>query len=217
MPTNKFSFKTCAGYVGLLIISFFCGAGAEAGEQTPVSAQKAVPTNAQMCFVCHGPGGMGSLENAPRLAGRPAEYLEHALTMFKSGTRASPIMQTVAQQLTEQDIQNLSIYFSQQRPTRLPRPVAEGTLIEAGRVLAESGAGPVPACFSCHGPGGKGVGTRFPSIAGESPEFLVSRLHQFQERAKTIPIVAGSMTAVASQMSNTEIEQAAAYLSQIDP
>ncbi|HZV64108.1 MAG TPA: c-type cytochrome [Telluria sp.] len=171
------------------------------------------------CLACHGVAGQGSLAGAPRLAGKNPDYLAHALSMFRAGTRASPIMQGIAHGMSDSDMQAFATYFSQQHP---PRPGGAPTpapaLVAAGKQLAENGAGPdLAACFSCHAAGGKGNGARFPSIAGESPAFLVERLHAFQARAKGAPPPPGSMTSVAAKMDETQIQQAAAYLSQIDP
>jgi cytochrome c553 len=139
--------------------------------------------------------------------------------MFKAGTRASATMQAVARGLSDGDIRELSVFFSQQHP-----PLATGAqppsekLVMAGRQLAGMGAGAeIPACFSCHAAGGKGNGARFPAIAGEPAAFVVDRLHEFQARAKVKPPAAGSMTAVAAQLNDTQIEEAAAYLSVIGP
>jgi cytochrome c553 len=88
----------------------------------------------------------------------------------------------------------------------------------AGTQLAETGAAPdVPACFSCHAAGGKGNGARFPGIAGDPAAFVVARLHEFQARAKGKTPAPGSMTAVAATLSDTQIEEAAAYLSVTRP
>jgi cytochrome c553 len=86
--------------------------------------------------------------------------------------------------------------------------------VAAGEHLAQFGDGAnLAACFSCHAAGGQGNGARFPSIAGQPATFVVARLHEFQERAKKGTPKPGSMTAVAAEMSDTQIETAAAYLS----
>jgi cytochrome c553 len=168
------------------------------------------------CAACHGAAGEGSSASAiPRLAGQNADYLAHALSMFKDGTRASPVMQPVAQQLSDSDVRELADYFAAQHP-----PLAQATeapqasQIEAGRLLAHAGDGAnVTACFACHATGGTGNGARFPSVAGQPASFTVARLHEFQTRAKNGAAKPGTMTAVAAQMTDAQIEAAAAYLS----
>jgi cytochrome c553 len=127
-------------------------------------------------------------------------------------------LQTVALNLSYCYIRELAMFFSKQNP-----PLAEGapppqSLVIAGKQLAEMGAGSgVAACFSCHAAGGKGNGARFPSIAGEPAAFVVSRLHEFQARAKGKTPAPGTMTAVAATLNDAQIEAAAAYLSVTRP
>ena len=165
------------------------------------------------CAACHGAAGEGSESvAAPRLAGQNADYLGHALSMFKAGTRVSPVMQPIANTLSDDDMRALAGYFAAQHPPVVPaKPAAPGE-IAAGMQLAQSGAG-LAACFSCHAAGGKGNGARFPAIAGQPASFTVARLHEFQARAKQGSVRPGTMTAVAAQMSDVQIEAAAAYLS----
>jgi cytochrome c553 len=211
--------------IGLRLISvaaLFGFAGichAQSPTKVPDTGGDAHPPSIATCVACHGAQGAGTVSGGPRLAGMNPDYLAHALAMFKAGTRASDVMQTVARDLSDSDIDNLAMFFSQQNP-----PLAAGAAspsqsqVVAGKQLAETGAGPgVPACFSCHAAGGKGNGARFPTIAGEPAAFVVARLHEFQSRAKGKTPAPGSMTAVAAMMNDTQIEEAAAYLSVTRP
>ena len=126
---------------------------------------------------------------------------------------------SVTRNLSDNDIHKLAMFFSQQNP-----PLYSGaappphSLVIAGKQLAERGARPdLPACFSCHAAGGKGNGARFPGIAGEPAAFIVARLHEFQARAKGKKPAPGTMTAVAAMLSDTQIEEVAAYLSVTRP
>jgi cytochrome c553 len=168
------------------------------------------------CAACHGAAGEGSAAAAiPRLAGQNADYLAHALSMFKAGKRSSPVMQPIAQNLSDSDMRELANYFSAQQPPLAPATHApQATQIEAGRQLAQLGDGAnIAACFGCHAAGGKGNGARFPSIAGQPASFVVERLHEFQTRAKNGAAKPGTMTAVAAQMTDAQIQASAAYLS----
>jgi cytochrome c553 len=135
--------------------------------------------------------------------------------MFKEGTRASATMQAVAQNLSDSDMRQLAEYFSAQRPPLAPTeqpPIP--AQVQAGQQLSQAGDGAnLAACFSCHGPGGTGNGARFPSIAGQPATFVTGRLHEFQARAKNGAAKPGTMTAVAAQMTESQISDAAAYLS----
>jgi cytochrome c553 len=170
------------------------------------------------CIACHGALGAGTVTGGPRLAGKDPDYLAHALSMFKAGTRASAVMQTVAHNLSDSEIRELATFFSEQDPPLAEAAPPQQSLVLAGKQLAEMGAGSdVPACFSCHAAGGKGNGARFPGIAGEPAAFVVARLHEFQARAKGKTPAPGTMTAVAATLNDAQIEAAAAYLSVIGP
>ena len=183
------------------------------------SAQAAPPTpnGAALCVTCHGTHGEGAPTGAPRLAGQNAEYMSHALSMFKAKTRASPIMQPIAQTLSDAQMTELASYFAKQSaPLADAHSAASPQLLNAGKRLAEAGAPNVAGCFSCHGTQGKGNGARFPSIAGQPAQFVIDRLHEFQARARAKAPKAGTMTAVSATMDEQQIEAAAAYLSRLE-
>ena len=172
-----------------------------------------VQANIALCASCHGTRGEGSSTGVPRLAGQNPQYLAHALSMFKAGTRTSPIMQPIARQLTDADSQSLAGYFAGQSPPPLEgKSAVSPQLLEAGKQLAATG--PTP-CFTCHGAAGEGNGARYPAIAGQPAQFVVDRLHEFQQRAREKAPQPGSMTAIAVGMTDEQIRAYAAYLSQL--
>lgn len=192
---------------------------AASAHGSSVSMRDDAPAQINVCAGCHGLQGAGSASGIPRIAGMNADYLSHQLSMFKAGTRTSNIMQPIAQTLSDADIDALAQYFSSQHPplaTSLQSPSSEA--IAAGHALAASGdKNGLPACFSCHAGGGVGNGQRFPSIAGEPAVFVVNRLHEFQARARANGAKPGSMTEVASKLTEAQIHEAAAYLSVTAP
>lgn len=189
-----------------------------ASHVTSVLADPAAQVDASQCIVCHGVHGEGASGGVPRLAGKNADYMNHALSMFKTGTRASAIMQPVARNLSDMEIRQLADYFSNQSAPRVEMAAsASPQLVLAGEQLAEKGAANVAACFSCHATQGKGNGARFPSIAAEPAQFVINRLHEFQARAQGKTPEPGTMTAVAATLDEKQIEASAAYLSQLGP
>jgi cytochrome c553 len=180
-------------------------------------AQSVTPrADVAVCTGCHGARGEGSSSiGAPRLAGQNVEYMSHALSMFKAGTRASPVMQPIAQGLDDGSIDELTRYFAQQSapPVDAKAPAA-AALLRSGKQFVE--AGPAP-CFGCHGEGGRGNGARYPSIVGQPVRFTVDRIHEFQQRARAKTPQPGSMTAVSTMLSEEQIAASAAYLSRLQP
>jgi cytochrome c553 len=194
-------------------------AGVAAALAVPtVSAQTDAPTHNSVaaCVACHGTHGEGAPSGVPRLAGQNAQYMSHALSMFKARTRASPIMQPIAQTLSDVQMNALADYFSKQTaPLADAHSHASPQLLHTGKQLSEVGVANVAACFSCHGAQGKGNGARFPSIAGQPVQFVIDRLHEFQARAQAKPPQPGTMTAVAATFDESQIQAAAAYLSRL--
>ena len=69
----------------------------------------------EVCAACHGiDGATPTTPDYPKLAGQYPDYLAKSLRDYKSGARKNPIMAGMAQGLTEQDIENISAYFSSQ-------------------------------------------------------------------------------------------------------
>ena len=73
---------------------------------------------AATCFACHGADGNAVDPQYPRLAGQYNLYLQKVLHEYKDGERDNPIMKGMAATLSDQDIQDISTYFSS-LPTKL--------------------------------------------------------------------------------------------------
>ena len=70
---------------------------------------------AAQCAVCHGPQGLSITPDAPNLAGQPAQYLGTQLRAYRSGARRHEVMAVIAKPLSDDDIDNLSAWFSSQK------------------------------------------------------------------------------------------------------
>ena len=80
------------------------------------NAEKGREKAAQVCVACHGAdGAKPSAPDQPILAGQHYDYLVKALSDYKSGKRANPIMKGFASTLSKQDIEDLAAWFASQR------------------------------------------------------------------------------------------------------
>jgi len=72
----------------------------------------------KVCAACHGVDGAKPVapEN-PILAGQYPDYIAKALSDYKSGKRANPVMKGFAEPLSKKDIENLAAWFSSQQST----------------------------------------------------------------------------------------------------
>jgi cytochrome c553 len=68
-------------------------------------------TKSAKCVGCHGADGHGVPPN-PALAGKPEAQQLQALKDYKSGAKANPIMKGMAASLSDQDMEDISAYYS---------------------------------------------------------------------------------------------------------
>jgi cytochrome c553 len=73
------------------------------------------PAQAEACAACHGRNGQGTTDENPNIGGQHADYIAQALNAYRLGKRKNPIMQPFAQQLTQDDIEALATFFSEQQ------------------------------------------------------------------------------------------------------
>ena len=67
---------------------------------------------ADVCAACHGANGIGVGDQFPNLAGQKVNYLDAQLKSFRADRRKNPIMEAVAEQLSDGDIANLAAFFA---------------------------------------------------------------------------------------------------------
>ena len=132
-----------------------------------------------MCFACHGPNGNSVSPVFPRLAGQNAVYIVEQLHLFRAGIRQNPMMSAMAAGLTDQDIDNLAVFFAAQTPSGL---TADPTLWKAGEALYRSGdpKRQVPACAACHGPTGEGnPAAGYPALRAQQSAYVLAQLQAY--------------------------------------
>lgn len=128
------------------------------------------------CASCHGDQGEGA-GITPRLAGLSQDYLAKQLRDFATGARLNESMHYAARELQQHDITELAAYYAGLPAPQLIIPSSGADLVR-GRMLFEKGDWKldVPACASCHGDQGQGVGAAFPPLASQQPEYLFGQL-----------------------------------------
>lgn len=150
-----------------------------------------------MCVGCHGVGGASENPTFPILAGQTSTYLVNQLQAFKSGSRTSPTMQSIASGLDTAEMENLAAYFSS-----MQYKSAGGDAD-----LAEQGKSKTMMCMGCHGAKLQGQGG-FPRLAGQHPAYLSKQLNAFKKGERT----GGPMGAIAANLSDEDIKKISAYL-----
>ena len=196
--------------LGTLIL--LLGAGtAFAGEQDGSDfGQRFVSQN---CSWCHGVALQG-FTTAPRLAGQQRQYVEQELMSFKTHVRDNPLskemMWGAVQRVDDQVARALAAYISSLEATAAND--GEERLVGLGKSIYRDGdaADNIPACVACHGPEAEGIGA-IPRLGGLSYRYLKKRLAEWGEGYHAR--AAYPMSAVASKLSDDQIEAIASYLS----
>lgn len=67
---------------------------------------------AKVCEACHDPSGKIIDPTYPILAGQHESYLVKALGDYRAGRRNNPVMQPMAANLSDQDIEDLAAFYA---------------------------------------------------------------------------------------------------------
>ncbi|WP_282396140.1 c-type cytochrome [Pseudomonas sp. PS01298] len=192
---------------------------AHALEGNKIFTEGGSQPGAMPCVACHGADGLGmAAAGFPRLAGLPAAYLRKQLEDFKRASRSHPVMQPVAKALTDAEIDAVS-----QALAAMPAPaptVAHRSEMPSNpaQKLALQGAWErqIPACVSCHGPAGSGVGDAFPPLAGQPAAYLKAQLLAWQGGTRHND-PNDLMGHIAKSLTADEVQSVAEYFAALSP
>jgi cytochrome c553 len=180
-------------------------------------------TKATTCVACHGPAGNSVNPLWPSLAGQNAVYIVGQLKHFKSNARinSNGVMTGMAAPLSDQDMQDVATYFSQQTATGLE---ADPSYWKAGQKLYRGGNGThaVPACMACHGPSGRGnPEAGYPALRAQHAEYVVKQLTDYAAGKRYSNDEKGNnaggpnaaiMTTIAQRLSPEDMRDLASYV-----
>jgi cytochrome c553 len=141
-------------------------------------------TKSAVCTACHGPNGNSVSPEWPRLAGQSAVYIAEQLKLFKDQVRTNPVMQPMAAGLSDQDINDVAVYYEAQTPQGLE---ADPSYWKAGQLLYTRGdrTRNIPACAACHGPAGRGnLAAGYPALRAQQSVYVVKQLNDYASGAR---------------------------------
>jgi cytochrome c553 len=188
---------------------------------TPFDHGKAADgqTKAALCAACHGQGGNSTNPEWPRLAGQSAVYIAEQLRLFKAGARNNPVMQPLAVSLTDQDIEDLAVYFQSQTPLGLEADPSYWKSGEALYLRGDKDTG-VPACVACHGPAGRGnLAAGYPALRAQQSVYVVKQLNAYADGSRYTGTTAAKqdpnsvmMFTLAKRLTPEQIRDVASYV-----
>lgn len=179
--------------------------------QAPPDAVGRGATLALNCTMCHGARGMSGSE-APNLAGQYSEVIIKQLRDYRDGKRASAIMQAMARNLTDKNVEDLAAYYAYLPKARnTPTTYTESLppLVRVGAPLRN-----VAPCISCHGSVDQKLGA--PWLEGMPRDYLVAQLINFRSGMRANDSHA-QMRNMVRAMTTVEIAEVAAFYADDKP
>tara|TARA_B100001996_G_scaffold365571_1_gene335571 strand:- start:75 stop:698 length:624 start_codon:yes stop_codon:yes gene_type:complete len=166
-------------FVSFIIISLSFTVGAE----NKLSSQELVATKKiinNLCIACHGIDGNSIISANPKLGGQHAAYILKQLKNFKSGLRENAVMAGMVVNLTEREMINLALYFSEQNI--LLSKAKNNGVGSLGEKIFRAGIKNkgVAACASCHGPSGHGIPDKYPRLNAQHSQYTLAQLNAFR-------------------------------------
>jgi len=168
------------------------------------------------CGRCHGgPGERPISDLVPSLSGQKADYLRRALHEYRDGKRQSGMMQLLAADLSDKEIDEVSRVYSAAPATSLGM-AGDAEQRQRGEAIVTEGlpAAGVPSCLGCHS------GNRradFPVLAGLSARYVALQLGLWQEGLRDGTAAGAIMSRIALRLSAEDIDSVAAYLQSLTP
>ena len=161
------------------------------------------PPKAAVCAACHGPNGNPTMAEVPALAGQTSRYIYLQLRDFQEGRRSNALMSPMTKDLSRDEMRDLGAWFAAQksRPVPFQPDTAKAKL---GKDKADE-----TLCTMCH-LGGFAGQNEIPRVAGQPFDYVIKQLRAFKARERTND--AGSMTSVASTLTDADIDNLAHYL-----
>jgi len=207
-----------------IILSLFIALGSVSAVQAADADAGKVKSGT--CSACHGPTGVSASPMFPNLAGQNDAYIIKQLKDFKSGARTDAMMAPMAANLSDADMADLAAHFSSlpsaseqaaasasagtsSDSAPASAPVAGNVEIVSSTPAAvlyagdvASGKNKAAACAACHGADGNSLVPMYPSLAGQSANYIAKQLADFKSGNRKDPVMAGMVAALSTEDMN---------------
>jgi len=159
---------------------------------------------AARCASCHS-STQTTHSTTPLLEGQPKAAFIAQWRSFRERKRTAPVMVSLAEELSEHDVNDLAEFYAALQPPR----VAGSFGSDAGRALADR-----LGCADCHGPALQGTNAGAARLAGQKPRYTAWSL-QLMRSANRSHGTAAMPDPLFANLSNAEIESLAAHLASL--
>jgi len=161
----------------------------------------------ELSYTCLGCHGIESYKNVyptysvPELVGQHPAYIVAALKEYRSGDRSHGTMHVQAASLSDQDIEDIAVYFA-------------GTELKPTKATVGTPPAKVAQlCVACHGADGVGITGDYPTLAGQHADYLARALQEYKKGDRKNSVMPSFMTAVT----DAEVLEIAQYYSEQTP
>lgn len=201
----------------LTLAALVLAAGAAvAAPKADIAKGKEVATT--ICAACHAADGNSGIAAYPKLAAQHTGYIYRQTLDIKEGKRthgSAAVMKPMVMNLSEQDILNVSSFYSKQQPKpgeanpKQNDPVLGSKIYRGGLVDKK-----IPACMSCHGPSGSGIpggGTEivaYPRLGGQHMAYVVDQMKAYKTGQRKNAI----MEDIAKRLTEEELNSVANFI-----
>ncbi|MDH5354615.1 MAG: c-type cytochrome [Gammaproteobacteria bacterium] len=211
----------CGIYLSIIVL-LYPQSGLTGEDPGVAKAGEAVV--ARVCANCHGMNGLavqgGNSAISPIITAQKEDYLVARLMDYRAGKIQHPQMSLIANMISEQDIQDVSEWYSL---INISSPIFGKSAAEIDRLSenfsdkALSGKDKVvQACASCHGIDGRAIPSTeailAPNLVPQEKHVLEFRLRDYKSGRKNHPV----MTPIAKGLSDQEIENISEWYGSIE-
>ena len=184
-----------AALTGSLLLSHAAAAGDRAaGERLAVAR----------CVPCH--SSTETIHSTlPLLEGQPKAAFISQWRSFRKRERTAPVMVSLADELSEQDVDDLAEYYAALLPPRAPASPGSAS----GRALADR-----LRCADCHGAALQGTDTGAARLAGQKARYTAWSLQLMRSGTRSHGSAA-KPDPLFADLGNAEIEALAAHLASL--
>ncbi|MBB4265087.1 c-type cytochrome [Roseospira visakhapatnamensis] len=160
--------------LGLATLTVGLAAAAAPALGDEPAVDHALEIMAGSCTFCHGPNGVGVGPAVPTISGLHAEQFAYMMRTYQDDTNPSTVMGRIARGFSEDEIEQLAVYFEGLPFERPAQPAIDMAMAAEGKELAAE------YCESCHeneGRDGEGVGI----LAGQKLVYMRYAVEDFLE------------------------------------